>query len=306
MSGILQAILNSASGAAASGQQIYTTAGTYSWTVPAGVTSVCVVAVGGGGCGDDGNTGDGGGGGGGGGGLAFANGIPVTPGASYTVVVGAAGTNGNGKNTRSQSGGNSTFTVGSFVMTANGGQGGAPYSNSPGAVGGSFSFSSTPGGVTTGGGAGGGGGAGYDGGGGGGGAGGYGGAGGNGSASINGFGLYTSGFNGVGTGSGGGGGAAFAAGTGNGGGNGGTGQSNITGGGGGGATIYSAANPATNGGNGNGLQSTGSQGGSGGRFGGGGGGSWDNSTGVAAPAGVGAIKILWGTGRSFPGSANDV
>ena len=31
------------------GQQAYTTAGTYSWVAPAGVTSVCVVCVGGGG-----------------------------------------------------------------------------------------------------------------------------------------------------------------------------------------------------------------------------------------------------------------
>ena len=31
------------------GQQAYTTAGTYSWVCPAGVTSVSVVAVGGGG-----------------------------------------------------------------------------------------------------------------------------------------------------------------------------------------------------------------------------------------------------------------
>lgn len=306
MSGIMLALLGSGGGVTAPGQQIYTTAGTYSWTVPSGITSICVVAVGGGGCGDDGNFGDGGGGGGGGGGLAYANNVTVTPGASYTVVVGIAGTNSNNKGVRAQDGGNSTFTVGSFVMTANGGQGGAPYSASPGSNGGSFSFANTPGGVTTGGGAGGGGGAGYDGGGGGGGAGGYTGAGGNGSASINGYGSFTSGFNGVGTGSGGGGGAGFAAGTGNGGGNGGTGQSNITGGGGGGANIYSASNPATNGGNGNGSTSAPSQGGSGGRFGGGGGGSWDNGTGIAAPAGVGAVKILWGTGRSFPSSANDV
>lgn len=38
------------------GQQAYTTAGTYSWTAPAGVTSVCVVCVGGGGGGSRGNT----------------------------------------------------------------------------------------------------------------------------------------------------------------------------------------------------------------------------------------------------------
>jgi len=68
-------------------QVAYTTPGTYSWTCPAGVTSVSVVAVGGGG---------GGGyqwssGGGGGGGLGWKNNIAVTPGNSYTVVVGAGG-----------------------------------------------------------------------------------------------------------------------------------------------------------------------------------------------------------------------
>ena len=34
---------------AAPGQQAWTTAGTASWTVPAGVTSVCILCVGGGG-----------------------------------------------------------------------------------------------------------------------------------------------------------------------------------------------------------------------------------------------------------------
>ena len=52
------------SGVAAPGQNIYTTPGTYSWTAPAGVTTISVALVGGGGCGDDGNSGDGGGGGG--------------------------------------------------------------------------------------------------------------------------------------------------------------------------------------------------------------------------------------------------
>ena len=68
-------------------QVAYTTPGTFSWTCPNGVTSVCIVAVGGGG---------GGGyqwssGGGGGGGLGWKNNIAVTPGTSYTVVVGVGG-----------------------------------------------------------------------------------------------------------------------------------------------------------------------------------------------------------------------
>src|SRR3989344_5230709 len=74
-------------GANVSGEQPYTSPGTYSWTAPAGVTSVSVVAVGGGG----------GGGyqwsyhGGAGGGLGWKNNIAVTPGQSYTVVVGNGG-----------------------------------------------------------------------------------------------------------------------------------------------------------------------------------------------------------------------
>lgn len=280
------------------GEAVYVTSGTYSWTAPAGITSVCVVCVGGGGTGDDGNTGDGGGGGGGGGALAYANFIPVTPGSTYTVTVGAGGTNGNGYNSRATDGSLSRFQVGSFTMTASGGQGGASYPTDPGSSGGTYSFSNIPGGVATGGGNGGGGGAGYDGGGGGGGAGGYDGVGGNGSGSISGR-SYTSGFNGVGTGSGGGGGAAYSPGSGNGGGNGGSGQNNVTGGGGGGANIF-ITQPTINGTNGNGASSYPSQGGAGGFPGGGGGGSWDNQTGLRAAGGGGAVRIIWGAGRAFP------
>lgn len=79
------------------GQQAYTTAGTYSWVAPAGVTSVSVVAVGSAA--------------GPGGGLGYKNNISVTPGNSYDVVVGAAG-----------SGQNSYFIN---VLTVMGGGGGA-------------------------------------------------------------------------------------------------------------------------------------------------------------------------------------
>jgi hypothetical protein len=70
-------------------EALFTTPGTYSWTAPIGVTSVSVVAVGGGG-----GAGLYNGGGGGGGALAYKNNIAVTPGQSYTVIVGAAGTAG--------------------------------------------------------------------------------------------------------------------------------------------------------------------------------------------------------------------
>jgi len=70
---------------AVTGQQAYTTAGTYSWVAPAGVTKVSVVAVGAGGkgglsvCCTQGGFG---------GGLGYKNNITVVPGNSYTVVVG--------------------------------------------------------------------------------------------------------------------------------------------------------------------------------------------------------------------------
>ena len=73
------------------GQQTYTSAGTYNWTCPANVTSVSVVCIGGGGGGNGGGNGVGGAGGGGGGGLGYKNNISVTPGQTYTVVVGGGG-----------------------------------------------------------------------------------------------------------------------------------------------------------------------------------------------------------------------
>jgi len=72
--------------------QSYTTSGTYSWVAPTGVTSVSVVVVGAGGdgyvCGPYI--------GGGGGALAYRNAISVTPGNSYTIVVGAGAPNASG------------------------------------------------------------------------------------------------------------------------------------------------------------------------------------------------------------------
>ena len=84
MSGILCSFVGAAGGTPP-GQQAYTTAGTYTWVAPPGVTSVSVVAVGPGGgllatttagtsCA--------------GGGLGYKNAYSVTPGSSYTVVVG--------------------------------------------------------------------------------------------------------------------------------------------------------------------------------------------------------------------------
>jgi len=104
------------------GQQAYTTAGTYSWVAPAGVTSVSVVAVGGGGGFNVGATERYSGGGGGA--LAYANNISVTPSSSYTVVVGAKGD-------PTVNGGNSTFN-----STSVGAQGGRAGSGATGGAGG--------------------------------------------------------------------------------------------------------------------------------------------------------------------------
>jgi hypothetical protein len=99
-------------------EQAYLVPGTYSWICPTGVTSVSVVCIGGGETRGDQSYG------GGGGGLGYKNNISVTPGTTYTVVVGAAG-------------GSSTF--GASVVGASGGsnsQGGTPLYSSTGFNGG--------------------------------------------------------------------------------------------------------------------------------------------------------------------------
>lgn len=93
-----------------------TTSGVSTWTVPEGVTSVKVEAIGGGG---------GGGGyrGSGGGGAAYAvkNNIAVTPGSSISVTVGSAGSGGC-SGCDGGTGGDTIF--GSNVVVAKGGSGG--------------------------------------------------------------------------------------------------------------------------------------------------------------------------------------
>ncbi len=95
----------------------YSTAGTFTWTCPTGVTSVTIKAWGGGGGGGyaTGNTSSAGGGGGG----AFASStVSVTPGTSYTVVVGAGGTAGlKSGPTAAGNGGNSSFNTTSVVAS---------------------------------------------------------------------------------------------------------------------------------------------------------------------------------------------
>ena len=240
------------------GQQAYTTPGTYTWTAPAAVTSICVVCVGGGGGGGNGSSGSSGAGGGGA--LAYANNIAVTPGANYTVVVGAAGPYGS-----TSPGGNSRFET--LVIAGGGNSGNATTNRSLGGTviagtGGAGGNGGTFGGLY---GVGGGG------------AGGYSGAGGNGTY----YGSWPT------AGSGGGGGGAS-------GGSGGPGD----GFGGGGVGIYGqgadgaiSGKWGTAGGGGSGGTSGGA--GSGGTYGGGagyGGGA----------AGGGAVRIIWGPNRAFP------
>lgn len=106
------------------GQQAYTTPGTYTWVCPTGVTSVSVVCVGGG-------AGGGGYGAGAptGGALGYKNNIAVTPGTSYTIVVGAGGTWG-GQWGSIGAGGQSTFSLSGTGLV--GAEGGKPNTNGSG------------------------------------------------------------------------------------------------------------------------------------------------------------------------------
>jgi hypothetical protein len=93
----------------------YATAGTFTWTAPAGVTSVTVEVWGGGGRGGSipGGDGEKEGGGGGGGGYSIKTGIAVTPGVDYDVVVGAG--------SNSSSAGGDSFFINDTTVLAKGG-----------------------------------------------------------------------------------------------------------------------------------------------------------------------------------------
>lgn len=253
------------------GQTAYTSAGTFSWTCPAGVFYVNVVAVGGGG-GGYGSTG--GGAGGGGGGLGWINNYAVTPGSAYTVVVGAQGA---GSTSTPGTGGNSYFvstaTVAGFGgggATSNGtvgGNGGAGFPSTQGGQGGQGGSRTI--GLASGGG----------------GAGGYAGNGGAGG---------TNGGSGVaGTGGAGGGGGSSTSIDRNGGGGGGVG---ILGQGSNGTAGAAAASGAVGGGGSGGSNGAVQNGGA---YGGGGAGADINFT-NAGNGSVGSVRIIWGPGRAFP------
>ena len=279
------------------GNQTYTS-GNNTWTVPTGVTECSVICVGAGGKSGIGNSGLGAGGGA----LAYRNEIEVTPGTTASVVVGATG-NYSGNN--GNAGGASSFTYQSTTVSAGGGGGGQGDGSqssglSPGSGG-------TPSGGT-GGGNGGDGGSDFVnwGGPGGGGAGGYSGNGGDGASTVSDGNNAVAGS--IGTGGGGGGGGKG-------------GQSEMGGGGGGGVGIFGAGGSGAGGtgqpsnstvGQGGGAGSGGSAGGSGqaqsggqgGNYGGGHGGP--QGGGVSNQGGAGVVRIVWGTGRSFPNNAAQV
>jgi hypothetical protein len=274
------------------GQQAYTTPGTYSWVAPDGVTSVCVVCVGAGGSGGFQWSS----GGGGGGGLGYKNNISVTPGQSYTVVVGDKGSSVSNARDNLGAAGTSYFINTSTVAGWGAGRGGTGSSSSGwGAYGGGY--------TGDGGGAGGNGAVSGSWTHGGGGAGGYSG---NGASRYNdtnaqggggGAGQYYSSTYGVGAGGGvgilgeGANGSTYANGTGyggrggSGGGDGMAGESGTTTS----TNVWERSASVTTSGSNQIL---------GGQYGGGGGGS--GTTRGGGFGGTGAVRIIWGVGRSFP------
>ena len=261
--------------AAPPGQVLFDVPGTYIWTCPPGVTSVCVVCVGGGASGrgvrnETGYSAYGGGGGS----LAWRNNIQVQPGIDYAVVVGSGG---------------ASVSITTSIIAAGGYSGGTSYFGSADIV---SAKGGAPGNIRTrqgfvgqGGGSGGLGGApenGYATGGGG--AGGY-----SSNTSTSGLGAPSdstsfNGYNGGGGGGGPGGGSRPSTGylvPGDGGGVGVKGMGSI----GLGTSILGQA-----GGDG-----------SGGSYGYGGAGIYfSNTTGATRRGGHGAVRIIWGEGRAFP------
>jgi hypothetical protein len=111
------------------GEISYIIPGTYSWTCPTGITSVSAIAIGAGGgapywtsgnTGGSWSAGNRSGTGGGGGACGYTNNIAVTPGQTYSVVVGAGGSGLSGSAT---SGGLSYFNSQAVVSGSGGLQG---------------------------------------------------------------------------------------------------------------------------------------------------------------------------------------
>jgi hypothetical protein len=257
----------------------FTSNGTF--TVPAGVTKISAVLIGGGGAGGGGG-GVGGGQGGGGGGLRYVNDFAVTAGQVFSVIVGTGGAGGAGN------GGNGGDSQIVGIATAYGGRGGSTYSATVIGIGGTGTDIST----NIGGGAGG--------------------AGGKPTLTFGAGGGGTAGY--VGNGGAGGGDSADGA-DGSGGGAGGGSRGDIdsstfgANGGGGtgilgqGSSGVSTSNGGGNSGSGglNGTTASSSSGAAGGLYGGGGGGG-DGTTSGSNSGGNGAqgvVRIIWSPSSKF-------
>jgi len=101
------------------GEIVYNSPGTYTWTCPAGVSSISVVAVGAGGTGSATTSY-----GGGGGALSYINDVTVIPGNLYTVVVGSPNGADSSFNVTTVIAGSGNGPVGGSVIIGNGGNGG--------------------------------------------------------------------------------------------------------------------------------------------------------------------------------------
>lgn len=101
------------------GVQLYTS-GSGTFVVPAGVTSICVLCIGGG-AGTDSNVNLLGAQGGAGGSLCYKNNIAVTPGASYSYGVGGGAAAGGSGGTSSFSGTGASLSAGGGVLGSRGG-----------------------------------------------------------------------------------------------------------------------------------------------------------------------------------------
>jgi len=270
------------------GQASYTTPGTYTYTVPAGISSISAVAIGGASaCARYGATG--------GGALSYTNGIPVTPGEALTVIVGRGGIKVTGSGVpadmvataSSIRRGGTTLLLADFSIVSNfnaifsGTSNGVPglASNGIGAVRNSGGQGILPDGQLFGGG----GAAGYSG------NGGFGGR----------TGSYNAG-NGSGGGGGGGGGGGNSRDNGGGGGVGinGEGASGV----GGNSAFINTVNGARGGGGSGGTGGAASPNYNAGVYGGGAGSDNDTSS-FQVTGGGGAIRIIWGTGKSYPFNA---
>jgi len=265
----------------------FTTVGSNTFTVPAGVTKISAVLIGGGGAGGGCDSGGSGGNGGGGGGLRYINDYPVTSGDTLDVIVGVGGVAVSGSN--GGNGGDSSISIsGVGIATAFGGKGGTSnYNDTVNAgVGGTGSnISGSIGGAT----GGSGGRATNNSGAGGGGAAGYSGIGGTGGST---FGTGSTGVGDAGSGGGaGGGGAPFESGSGGGG-------TGVLGQGSSGSSSSSAGNAGSGGstgGSGNSLN-----GNAGGLYGGGGGGAdGGNGTAIGGNGGQGVVRIVWSPSSKF-------